>query len=157
MEIRVNITRTNLFIAIFSMFLLASAMFVFANWDTTKTMWHSGNDVKVTIGTQEYSLNEALNNNSIVGGVGSLVNGSGIVLTQVNGKTMVNGTVVKESTQTPIYKCPYYVMSGQYYFTSLCIGQLSATKTCCSFSKYDNGQCSLNGYLDCPFIGYLVQ
>ncbi|MEI6731652.1 MAG: hypothetical protein WCK90_03140, partial [archaeon] len=70
MEIRVNITKTRFFLIVLSVFIVASAFFVLAtvsNWDATKKTWHSSSDVKVTVGGQDYSLQDAISNNLIGG------------------------------------------------------------------------------------------
>lgn len=72
MKIEVNIEKKYFFSIVAVFILVLAAIGVYAVWDNSKTLWHSSNDVKVTINGQDYSLQEAITNGKL-GGVPSSI------------------------------------------------------------------------------------
>ena len=63
MKLIVNIEKRYFFGILVGILVIAGIFAVYAVWPTdgSKTVWHSGNDVKVNIGGIDYSLQEAIN------------------------------------------------------------------------------------------------
>lgn len=75
MKIEVDITKRYFLILLSIIVILIGVIGVFAVWDSSKNVWHSGNDVKITISGVDYSLQEAINLGKFGGGVKSYQNG----------------------------------------------------------------------------------
>ena len=61
MKLEVNISKKYVFAIIVAILVLAGVFGVYAAWDSNKAMFHSADDVKVSIaGDGDYSLNEAV-------------------------------------------------------------------------------------------------
>jgi len=67
MKIEVNVEKRYFFVILAVALLMAGIIGVYAVWDVTKTMFHSANDVKVTINGTDYSLQEAITSGKIGG------------------------------------------------------------------------------------------
>ena len=65
MKIEVNVSKRYFFSILGVLLIVLGGFAVYAAWDNSKTVWHSGNDVKVTIGGTDYSLQEAINNKAL--------------------------------------------------------------------------------------------
>ena len=68
MQININIKKR--YLVIFGLILgiliaIISGIFAYANWDSSKKVYHSADDVKVNISGVEYSLQEAINSGLI--------------------------------------------------------------------------------------------
>jgi hypothetical protein len=109
MKIEVNLQKKYLFFVIGALLILAGVVFGYAaagsdgRWDSSSTVYHDANDVKVTIDGEDYSLQGAVDNSLIGGGGGS--SGAGetknCVLTTTNpeGNGQWTGYVVVNMTK----------------------------------------------------------
>jgi len=68
MKFEVNIDKKYFFILLGVLIVIGGIIGVYAVWDTSKTMFHSANDVKVTLSDGDYSLQEAITAGKMVGG-----------------------------------------------------------------------------------------
>jgi len=108
--VTINIQKKEIFLFTAMIFLILGLSYVVAVWDTTKTMYHSSEDVRVTISGTDYSLQEAINDDLISGGTsGSFgdwqdtdtgqVGGSGATLTTAtNYQAATDGFVTSYSS-----------------------------------------------------------
>ena len=76
---------------------------VAATWDSTKSMFHNSEDVKITIGGVDYNLQEA-----------------------------IDGGMLGGETSVKVYKCPddYSITGGGDWASYGCIGQISYKPNC---------------------------
>jgi hypothetical protein len=68
MKFEVNIEKKYAFAIIGLIIFIGLAVGVIANWDVAKTVWHDANDVKVRVNSQDYSLQEVIDNGTLGGG-----------------------------------------------------------------------------------------
>ena len=71
----INMTSRNFYsLVALGVLVLFGAGFLIVNaltpWDSTKTVWHDASDVKVTIGSDEMSLQDAINDGLLAGSIG---------------------------------------------------------------------------------------
>ncbi len=66
MKLTINIKKRYLSGILASVLVIVGIFAVYAVWDTNKNFWHSGNDVKVTIGGVDYSLQEAIDTQKLL-------------------------------------------------------------------------------------------
>ncbi len=60
-EIKINISNRWIYtLIVIGVLAIVGVGFVMATWDTSKTVWHSADNVKVTIGASDKSLQEAI-------------------------------------------------------------------------------------------------
>lgn len=137
MKIEVNITKKYFFILLAIVFILAGIIAVYAVWDTAKTVYHPGTDVKVNIGGVDYSLQEAINQGRIgSGGVNKIIAGSGIVINPVSGtgdvgvSVSLGGGVSCGSSQSG---CTASCASGKY------VSSITLAKNVCGSTPYGVG------------------
>jgi len=71
MKIEANIQKKYVFFFAGILILLLSVIGVYASWNETKALWHSGDDVKIQISGQNYSLQEAITAGLIGAGSGA--------------------------------------------------------------------------------------
>ena len=68
MKIEVNISKRYFFSILGLMLIVGAVIVVSAVWDNSKKMFHSSEDVKITIGGINYSLQEAIDSGLVGGG-----------------------------------------------------------------------------------------
>jgi len=70
LKININLSNRWLYsiLAVVIVILAGVAVYAQTVWDTSKTVYHLGSDVKVTIGGTDYDLQEAITNGLIGGG-----------------------------------------------------------------------------------------
>jgi len=86
-KLQINLGNKTFYTIIAIVIILAVSGIVYATWDASKKMFHSANDVKVTISGADYSLQEAIND-GLIGG-SSLSN----IACINNSGSLLNGTL----------------------------------------------------------------
>jgi hypothetical protein len=84
MRIEVNVRKKYFFSILAVLIVFIGVYGVYASWDMSKTLWHSGEDVKINIAGIDYSLQGAI-------GAGLLGNSSGVVLGKLECTTVSSG------------------------------------------------------------------
>lgn len=154
MKIEVNLEKKSLLVILAAILIIAGAIVVYA-YTNIPNPGHGGDSVVVKVGDTEMTLQEAIDNSKL-GGTGNFVNGSGIVFTQVAGKTMVNSTFNKVTGIT-LYSCPLVDNCAPYETGCgsarpiVCTGQITTSSSCGCASG-----CNVN-WKTCNPAGYLVQ
>jgi hypothetical protein len=66
MKIEVNISKKYFSVLLGVVIVLGISAGVIAVWDDAKTLWHTGDDVKVNVGGVDYSLQEAIDQGDVL-------------------------------------------------------------------------------------------